>query len=70
MRIGELINTKVTDVNLGARRIEVYEGEKNRLGRVVYLSDDAVNTLTAWFKERDCGKEIVVNASCFRVFIS
>ena len=60
MRIGELLNTKVTDVNLGARRIEIYEGEKNRLGRVVYLSDDVVNSLTAWFKERDCGNEYLI----------
>jgi len=60
MRIGELLNTKVTDVHLGARRIEIYEGEKNRLGRVVYLSDDAVNTLNAWFKERDCRKEYLI----------
>jgi len=55
-----LLNTKVTDVNLGARRIEIYEGEKNRLGRVVYLSDDVVNSLTAWFKERDCGNEYLI----------
>ena len=45
MRIGELLNTKVTDVHLKERRIEIYEGEKNRLGRVVYLSDDAVMCL-------------------------
>ena len=45
MRIGELLNTKVTDVHIKERRIEIYEGEKNRLGRVVYLSDDAVSGL-------------------------
>jgi integrase/recombinase XerD len=60
MRIGELLNTKVTDVNLGARRIEIYEGEKNRLGRVVYLSDDAVTVLKAWFKERAPRKEHLI----------
>jgi integrase/recombinase XerD len=60
MRIGELLNTKVTDVHLGERRIEIYEGEKNRLGRVVYLSDDAVGALKVWFKERDSRKEYLI----------
>ena len=41
MRIGELLNTKVTDVHIKERRIEIYEAQKNRLGRVVYLSEDA-----------------------------
>jgi len=31
MRIGELLNTKVADVHMKERRIEIYEGEKNRL---------------------------------------
>ena len=41
LRIGELLHTRVTDVNVRERRIEIYEAEKNRLGRVVYLSEDA-----------------------------
>lgn len=57
MRIGELLNTRMVDVNIKERHIEIYEGEKNRLGRVVYLSDDAVNALEAWFAERDRWKE-------------
>jgi integrase/recombinase XerD len=57
MRIGELLNTRMIDVNLKERRIEIYEGEKNRLGRVVYLSDDAANALEAWFNERNRWKE-------------
>ena len=51
MRIGELLNTKVMDVHLKERRIEIYEAEKNRLGRVVYLSDDAVDCFEDWFKK-------------------
>jgi integrase/recombinase XerD len=31
MRIGELLSTKMNDVHLKERRIEIYEGEKNRL---------------------------------------
>lgn len=53
MRIGELLNTKVMDVHIKERNIEIYEGEKNRLGRVVYLSEDAVLVLRKWLKERD-----------------
>jgi integrase/recombinase XerD len=52
MRIGELLNTRMSDIHLKERRIEIYEGEKNRLGRVVYLSEDAVCALEAWFQER------------------
>ena len=57
MRIGELLNTKVMDVHIKERKIEIYEGEKNRLGRVVYLSEDAVSALRKWLKERDAWEE-------------
>jgi site-specific recombinase XerD len=60
MRIGELLNTRVTDVHIKERRIEIYEGEKNRLGRVVYLSDDAVIALRKWLKERNPREEYLV----------
>jgi integrase/recombinase XerD len=57
MRIGELLHTRVTDVNVRERRIEIYEGEKNRLGRVVYLSEDALSALGIWMRERNVLKE-------------
>jgi len=60
MRIGELLNTKVTDVHIKERRIEIYEGEKNRLGRVVYLGDDAVIALRKWLKESDTWEEYLI----------
>ena len=53
MRIGELLNLLVREVNLKERRIEISEAEKTRVGRVVYLSEDARVALQAWFKERD-----------------
>jgi integrase/recombinase XerD len=53
MRIGELLNTKVTDVHIEERRIEIYEAQKNRLGRVVYLSEDAIIALKTWLGERN-----------------
>jgi integrase/recombinase XerD len=56
MRIGELLNTIVEDVNLKERRIEIYESEKTWVGRVVYLGDDALKALDAWIKVRDPNK--------------
>jgi integrase/recombinase XerD len=53
MRIGELLNTRLADVHLNERKIDIYEGEKNRLGRVVYLSEDAVGALKQWLAIRD-----------------
>jgi len=53
MRVGELLNTIVEDVNLKERRIEIYEAGKTRVGRVVYLSDDALKALKAWLMVRE-----------------
>jgi len=53
MRIGELLNTRMPDVHLNDRKIDIYEGEKNCLGRVVYLSEDAVRALKSWLTIRD-----------------
>ena len=53
MRIGELLNTRINDVDLNERTIKIYEGEKNSIGRVVYFSDDARDALKAWLKKRN-----------------
>jgi len=37
----------------------IYEGLKNRRGRVVYFSDDARDALRSWFKEKDTKTEVV-----------
>ncbi len=57
MRIGELLDTKVADVHIKERKIEIYEAEKNRLGRVVYLSDDAISALQKWLRTRRSWEE-------------
>jgi len=62
MRIGELLNTTMPDLHLRDRRIDIYEGEKNRIGRVVCLSDDAVGALKAWLTMRDAHKEFLFYA--------
>ena len=35
MRIGELLNTRVLDVNVEEQKILIFEGEKNQRGRVL-----------------------------------
>ena len=50
MRIGELLNTKLIDINLAERRIDIFEAQKNRVGRVVYISNDALTALKRWLK--------------------
>ena len=57
MRIGELLNLNVRDLDVRERKIHIYEGEKNCLGRVVYLSDDALMALKLWLSKRDKRKE-------------
>lgn len=53
MRIGELLHTQVRDLNLSERKIAIYEAEKNGVGRVVYISKDALCALKAWLRRRD-----------------
>jgi site-specific recombinase XerD len=50
MRIGELLNTKLRDLNLKEKLIEIFEAQKNRTGRVVYLSADACRALKKWLR--------------------
>jgi len=59
MRVGELLHTLVNEVNLKERRIEIFEASKNRVGRVVYLSDDATKALKAWLKGRDPKQQLL-----------
>lgn len=53
MRVGELLNTKLRDLNLREKHIEIVEARKNRTGRVVYLSKDACRALRKWLKLRN-----------------
>jgi integrase/recombinase XerD len=62
MRIGELLNTRLRDVNLQERKIIIVEGRKNRRGRVVYFSDDARDALNGWLKHRDSPKPFLFHS--------
>jgi len=53
MRIGELLSTTISEVNLSEKRIEIYQAHKNLTGRVVYLSTDALKALKKWIKKRN-----------------
>jgi len=53
MRIGELLATGVSEVKIKERTITIREGAKTRLGRIVYLSNDAQDALRTWLKKRD-----------------
>ena len=52
IRIGEALNLLTSDVDLSGRMVKIYEGEKNCVGRVVYLSEDARQALADWIRER------------------
>jgi integrase/recombinase XerD len=57
MRIGELLHTKVHDVDLSNHRILIYQADKTGVGRVAYYSDDAKEALLSWLKVRNTFKE-------------
>lgn len=54
---GELLQVKMNDIVLPERKILLYLGEKNYLGRVVYFSEDAEHALLEWLRVRDKQKE-------------
>ncbi len=57
MRIGELLATRMSEVNLREKQIIIMEAQKTRVGRVAYLSEDACQALTVWLNMRDQAKE-------------
>lgn len=56
MRIGELLHVTISDLHLSERKILIYQGEKNYLGRVVYYSTDAEQALRSWLAIRNPAK--------------
>jgi integrase len=52
MRIGELLDTRLADMDLNEQKIEILEAQKTRVGRVVYLSEDACAVLRKWLVHR------------------
>jgi integrase/recombinase XerD len=60
MRIGELLHTLVSEISVKERKIEIYEAQKTQVGRVVYLSEDAVVALKAWLRKREVQKGYLI----------
>jgi integrase/recombinase XerD len=63
MRVGELLDLQASDVNLPEKKILIYMGEKNYRGRVVYLSEDAVEAAEAWLTVRDSQQDMLFYSS-------
>ena len=59
IRIGEALGLRLNDLDIKGRKVHLYEGEKNSLGRVVYLSDDALFAIKLWLRRRDKSREFV-----------
>jgi integrase/recombinase XerD len=59
IRIGEALGLRMNDIDLKDRKVHIFQGEKNDMGRVVYLSNDAVFCLKRWFRYRDPEKVLV-----------
>jgi len=59
MRIGELLDLRIPEINLREKKVIIYEAQKTRVGRVVYFSDDGKEALTSWLKARNPNKEFV-----------
>jgi integrase/recombinase XerD len=53
MRIGELLNVKISDIRQSERKILLYQGSKNFQGRVVYFNEDAEDALKRWLEIRN-----------------
>jgi len=59
IRIGEGLGLRLNDLDIKGRKVHLYEGEKNSMGRVVYLSDDALFAIKLWLRRRDKNQEFV-----------
>jgi site-specific recombinase XerD len=53
MRIGEVLGLSMDDIDLKEKKINLLQGEKNSMGRVVYVSNDALFALKRWFAMRN-----------------
>ncbi len=65
MRIGELLNLQSRDIQMAEKKIDIWEAQKTRIGRVVYFSEDAASALKVWLKQSD-PKKLFVFYACKR----
>jgi len=60
MRIGELLSLQMHDIQLVEKKIDIWEAQKTRIGRVVYFSEDAAKALKKWLKKRDLDQKCLI----------
>jgi len=59
IRIGEALGLRLNDLDIKGRKVHLFEGEKNSMGRVVYLSDDALFAIKLWLRRRKRNQEFI-----------
>jgi len=59
LRIGEALGLRLNDLDIRDRKIHIFEGEKNSMGRVIYLSDDALFAIKLMLRRRVKNKEFL-----------
>ncbi len=59
MRIGEALGLRLNDLDIRGRKVYLFEGQKNSMGRVVYLSDDVLFAIKLWLRRRDKNSEFI-----------
>ena len=59
IRIGEALGLRLNDLDIQGRKVHLFEGEKNSMGRVVYLSDDALFAIKLWLRRRKRNQEFI-----------
>jgi site-specific recombinase XerD len=59
IRIGEALGLRLNDLDIKGRKVHLFEGEKNSMGRVVYLSDDALFAIKLWLRRRNKNQEFI-----------
>lgn len=60
MRIGELLQVKMTDIVFSERKILLFLGEKNLQGRVVYYSETAEKALNEWLEIKPASSSFLI----------
>jgi len=70
MRIGEVLGLAVTDVDLREKKIHLLQGEKNNMGRVIYLSNDALFALKRWLATRNTEEKYIFHGQHGRLCYS
>jgi site-specific recombinase XerD len=59
IRIGEALSLTLNDIDVKEKKVHLHQGEKNSMGRVVYLSHDAHFALKRWLSVRDKKREAI-----------